>query len=66
MKKTLLVLLICLGNYSHEDVKQLLEFYDSELGQKLLDTQSKLTVKSLQMGQELGTKLMPLVHKHSN
>ncbi|MFD0932099.1 DUF2059 domain-containing protein [Psychroflexus salinarum] len=52
--------------YSHEDVKRLLEFYNSELGQKLLDTQSKLTVKTLQMGQELGMKLMPLVQKHSN
>lgn len=52
--------------YTHKDVKELLKFYESELGQKLLDTQSKLTVKTMQMGQELSMELMPLVQKHSN
>jgi hypothetical protein len=51
--------------YSHEDAKQLLKFYESELGEKRLETQSKLAVKSMKMGQGLSMKLMPLVQKYS-
>lgn len=52
--------------YTHEDVKRLLEFYESELGQKLLENQTKLTAKTLQMGQELSMEIMPLIQKYSN
>ncbi|TXE15926.1 DUF2059 domain-containing protein [Psychroflexus gondwanensis] len=51
--------------YSHEDVKQLLKFYESELGEKMLETQSKLAVKGMEMGQGLSMELMPLVQKYS-
>lgn len=52
--------------YSHEDVKQLLDFYESDLGQKMLDAQAKLTVRSMEMAQPLSMELMPIVQKYSN
>lgn len=52
--------------YSHEDVKQLLDFYESDLGQKMLDAQAKLTVRSMEMAQPLSRELMPIVQKYSN
>lgn len=52
--------------YTHEDIKQILEFYESEIGQKMLDAQAKLTVKSMEMAQPLSMELMPLVQKYRN
>jgi hypothetical protein len=52
--------------YSHEDVKQLLDFYESDLGQKMLDAQAKLTVRSMEMAQPLSMELMPIVQKYTN
>lgn len=57
---------ISMEYYTHEDVKQLLKFYDTELGQKVLKTQTKLTERSMEMVQSLSMKMMPLLQKYSN
>ena len=51
--------------YTHEEVKELLEFYDSEIGKKSLEVQEKMTKESMSMAQELSMKLMPLVQKYT-
>jgi hypothetical protein len=51
--------------YTHEEVKDILEFYESEIGQKHLEVQEKMTKLSMgEMAQELQMKLMPLIQKY--
>ncbi|WP_454244482.1 DUF2059 domain-containing protein [Psychroflexus sp. MBR-150] len=51
--------------YTHDEVKELLNFYNSELGQKTLEVQEKMTKESMGMAQELNMKLMPLIQKYT-
>ena len=51
--------------YSHEDVKQLIAFYNSELGQKNLKVQAEMAKAATgSMAQELQRELMPIVQKY--
>ena len=52
--------------YTHDEIKQLLEFYNSELGQKSLEAQAKITEKAMQMGQQLSSEMMPILQKYRN
>ena len=51
--------------YTHEEVKELLGFYNSKIGKKSIEVQSKLTKESMGMAQELNVKLMPLIQKYT-
>ncbi len=52
--------------YSHDEIKQILKFYNSEIGQKHLDVQEKMTKATMgSMSQELQMKLMPLIQKYT-
>ncbi|NBC58144.1 MAG: DUF2059 domain-containing protein, partial [Bacteroidetes bacterium] len=51
--------------YSHDEIKKLLDFYNSDIGQKNLEVQEKMTKESMGMAQELNMKLMPLIQKYS-
>jgi len=51
--------------YTHDEVKKLLDFYESEVGKKAIKVQEKLTKESMTMAQELNMKLMPLIQKYS-
>ena len=57
---------ISMDYYTHDEIKQLLEFYNSELGQKSLEAQAKITEKAMQMGQQLSTEMMPILQKYRN
>jgi hypothetical protein len=51
--------------YTHDEVKEIIEFYESEVGQKHLEVQEKMTKLSMgEMAQELQMKLMPLMQKY--
>ncbi len=51
--------------YTHDDIKQLLEFYDSDLGKKSLKVQEEMAKAAMgSMAQELQYKLMPIVQKY--
>lgn len=51
--------------YTHEQVKEILEFFNSDIGQKHLEVQEEMTKVTMgSMAQELQTKLMPLVQKY--
>ena len=51
--------------YSHDEIKKLLDFYNSDIGQKNLEVQEKMTKETMGMAQELNMKLMPLIQKYS-
>lgn len=52
--------------YTHEEVKEILKFYDSEIGQKHLEVQEEMTKAAMgSMAQELQMKLMPLIQKYT-
>ncbi|WP_019037315.1 DUF2059 domain-containing protein [Psychroflexus tropicus] len=51
--------------YTHEQVKEILKFYNSDIGQKHLEAQEKLTKISVgTMAQELQMELMPVMQKY--
>ena len=52
--------------YTHEQIKELLEFYESDLGQNLLEGQKEVMKKSMNMAQSLSAEMMPLIRKYQN
>jgi len=51
--------------YTHDQVKEILNFYDSKIGQKHLEVQEEMTkITTGEMAQELQIKLMPLIQKY--
>jgi hypothetical protein len=51
--------------YTHDEVKEILKFYESEIGQKHLEVQEEMTTVAMgSMAQELQMKLMPLMQKY--
>jgi len=55
---------ISMDVYTHEEVKKLLEFYNSKLGKKFIEAQTEITKKAMRMGQELSAEIMPVVQKY--
>jgi hypothetical protein len=52
--------------YTHDEVKEILKFYGSKVGQKHLEVQEKMTKETMgSMAQELQMKLMPLIQKYT-
>ncbi len=51
--------------YTHDEIKELLEFYNTEIGKKSIEVQEKMTNEAMGMAQELNMKLMPLVQKYT-
>ena len=51
--------------YTHEEVKDVLEFYETEIGQKHLEVQEQMTKAAMgSMAQEHQMKLMPIMQKY--
>ena len=50
--------------YTHEDVKQMLKFYDSPIGKKMADSLGEITKKSTVAGQEWGMELQSVMMKY--
>ena len=49
--------------YNHQDIKDLLEFYQSELGKKLITTMPNIMAESMIAGQKWGTSFSPLLQE---
>ncbi len=47
--------------YTHEDVKQMLKFYDSPIGKKMADSLGEITKKSTVAGQDWGMELQSVM-----
>jgi hypothetical protein len=52
--------------YTHDEVKAVLKFYETEVGQKHLKIQEEMTVQAMsgELAQELQAKLMPILEKY--
>lgn len=59
------IAVIYMESYTEEDVDAILEFYHSPVGQKMLAETPKIMEKSMQLGQEWGMQLQPLIAKYS-
>jgi hypothetical protein len=50
--------------FTHEDIKSLLKFYDSEVGKKLASKTEVLYAKGQQVGQDWGQGIQSLMMKY--
>lgn len=50
--------------YNHEEIKAMLQFYESEIGQKMLKNQGAIMSESLSNTSELTEKVMEIMSKY--
>jgi hypothetical protein len=50
--------------YNHEDIKKMIEFYNSPVGKKIQETTPKITKDQMEAGQEWGLQLQGLLMKY--
>jgi uncharacterized protein len=50
--------------YTHEEVKQILKFYDSPVGKKMTAKSSELTQKNMDVAQEWGLELQGIMMQY--
>lgn len=50
--------------YTHDDIKKMIEFYNSPVGKKIQETTPKITKDQMQAGQEWGMELQGLLMKY--
>lgn len=55
---------IYMETYTHEDVKQMLKFYDSPVGKKMASSMGEITKKSSAAGEEWGMELQGVMMKY--
>lgn len=55
---------VAVKEYSHEDIKAIKEFYETDLGKTMIKGQVKLIQASMQIGQQFSMQLMPIMQKY--
>lgn len=55
---------VYMETYTHEEIKQMLKFYDSPVGKKITEKASELTQKNMAAGQEWGMELQGIMMKY--
>jgi hypothetical protein len=55
---------VYMTTYTHEEVKQILKFYNSPVGIKMGEKAAELAKKNMQAGQEWGVELQGLMMKY--
>lgn len=50
--------------YTHDDIKKMLEFYNSPVGKKIAEKASELTKKNMSASQEWGMELQGMMMKY--
>jgi hypothetical protein len=53
-----------IAEFTHEEIKKLLDFYDSDLGKKMASKQVLITQKSVILGQNWGRELQAIAQKY--
>lgn len=56
---------IYMESYTEEDIDGILAFYNSPVGKKMIAETPAITQKSMQIGQQWGMQLQPLIAKYS-
>jgi hypothetical protein len=52
------------AEFSHDEIKELLKFYDSDLGKKMASKQMLLSQKGMMMGQKWGMEVQAIAQKY--
>lgn len=52
--------------YTHDDIKKMIEFYNSPIGKKIQEVTPKMTKEQMQAGQEWGMELQGIMMKYMN
>jgi hypothetical protein len=52
--------------FTHEEIKELIAFYNTDLGKKLADKQLDLMQKAMMFGQSWGMEVQAIAQKYSN
>lgn len=55
---------IYIEEFTHDDIKGLLDFYRSDLGKKLAEKQMPLMQKAMALGQSWGMEVQAIAQKH--
>lgn len=55
---------IYMSEYTHEDVKQILKFYDTPVGKKMTQKSAVIAEKSMAAGQQWGASLQSMMTKY--
>jgi len=55
---------VYMETFTHDEVKQMLKFYDSPVGKKITEKAGELTKKNMAAGQEWGMELQGLMMKY--
>lgn len=55
---------VFMETYTHDEVKQMIKFYDSPVGKKITEKASELTEKNMAAAQEWGMELQGLMMKY--
>lgn len=56
---------VSMKHYTHEEVKEILKFYESEIGQTMLNKQDDIMKETMTLSQGLQMKIMPLIQKYT-
>lgn len=55
---------VYMDTYTHEDIKQMLHFYNSPIGKKISEKTSELVKKNMEAAQEWGMELQGVLMKY--
>jgi len=55
---------VMMKHYTHDDVKKMIEFYNSPVGKKIQEVTPKMTKDQMKAGQEWGMQLQGLLMKY--
>lgn len=55
---------VYMETYTHEEIKQMLKFYNSPVGKKITEKASELTKKNMDAAQEWGMELQGIMMKY--
>ena len=57
---------VYMENYTEEELNEILAFYDTPVGKKMVATTPEVTQKAMQIGQVWAMELQPLMTKYMN
>lgn len=60
------LVVVYMDSYTEEEIDAILAFYNTPVGKKMVATTPEITQKSMQIGQQWGMQLQPLMMKYSN
>ncbi|MBT8323925.1 MAG: DUF2059 domain-containing protein [Winogradskyella sp.] len=52
--------------FTHDEIKELIQFYNTDLGKKLATKQLSLSQQGMMLGQTWGMEVQQIAQKHSN